>query len=129
MSRLGVLGSCLFLLCACDAPVVGFWESDAKLGNGKRNKLEVRSDLTGDATIWATTCTACTDWTEFKFDVEWEDQGFEFDLEMDCDDGPCDGANFKMECEVIEEDDGTEKMDCKADNSWASYPFDWQRNE
>lgn len=109
--------------------MVGFWESDGKLGNGERNKLEVRSDLTGEAEIWATTCTACNDWVEFKFDVEWEDQGLEFDLDMECDKGPCDGANFKMECEVIEESDGAEKMDCKGDGSWKGYAFDWQRDE
>jgi hypothetical protein len=129
MLRLGFL-SCLLLLTACDAPVVGLWESDAKLGNGERNKLEVIDDTTGDAKIWATTCAECADWVRFKFDFDWEDQGLEFDFKMECKDGPCDGADFKMECEVIEEEGtGEEKMDCKGDGDWASYAFDWQRDE
>jgi hypothetical protein len=118
------------LLVACDAPAVGTWESDAKLGNGKRNKLELLSDYTGSATVYATTCTACTDWTDFKFKVEWEEDGAEaVDLDMKCKSGPCDGNDFAMECEVVEEEDGAEKMDCKANGNWDAYPFDWERNE
>ncbi len=124
-----MLGSLGLLLLACDAPVVGTWESDSKLGNGKRNKLETLSDNTGDATIWATSCKDCDDWVQFEFDVEWEDKGLEFDLKMECDKGPCDGDDFEMECEVIEEDDGDEKMDCKGSGKWKSYPFDWRRDQ
>jgi hypothetical protein len=128
MWRLALL-ACLLPLTACHAPAVGFWESDSKLGNGERNKLQLYDDLGGKAEIWATTCETCNDWVEFKFDVEWEEQGTEFDLDMECSKGNCDGSDFKMECEVIEEDSGEEKMDCKGDGSWSNYPFDWQRDE
>ncbi len=130
MSRFVLLSGLLLLTSACDAPLVGNWESDSKLDNGERNKLEVFGDFTGEAEVWATSCRSCNDWTEFKFDFDWEEDGTEFDLEMDCDDGPCDGADFKLECEVIEEEgSGEEKLDCKGDGLWESYPFDFQRDE
>jgi hypothetical protein len=120
----------LLWLTGCDTPAVGTWESDAKLGNGKHNKLELADDLGGDATIFATSCTTCNDWTTFKFKVEWEEDGEAVDLDLECKSGPCDGNDFKMECEVSEEDDGVEKMDCsKMTGNWKSYPFDWERDE
>ena len=127
MLRLSLLVS-LLALTACDAPVVGLWESDSKLGNGERNELELYSDATGDAKIWATTCKECNDWVRFKFDVVWEDQGAQFELDMECDEGPCTGSDFKMDCEVFEEaESGEEKMDCSGNGSWSGYAFDWQR--
>jgi len=123
------------LLCGCDSPIVGEWESDKKLDNGKRNKMTILSDGTGDSKIWATPANNVNGWVEFKFDITWEDFDTEFELDMDCDSAPdglsCSDNDFRMDCEVIEDDndDGFEKADCKGNKNWKQYPFDWQRNE
>ncbi len=121
------------VLGACDAPVVGSWQSDKKLPNGSRNKLTVESDLTGSATIYATPANDHNSWTKFKFDVEGEEanDGYRFDFNMDCKSGGCDGADFKMKCEVIDttDEDAPDKMDCEGNKRWDDYPFDWERDE
>jgi hypothetical protein len=117
-------------LFACGAPVVGEWESDSKLGNGKRNELTLFDDESGEGTIYATPASDPAAWTTFEFEVEWTDNVDQFDLEMKCDKGPCNGDNFDMECEVIVPDDGTvDKLDCKAEGKWSKYPFDFERLE
>lgn len=129
MLRLGSL-ALLLSLSACSSPIVGFWESDSKLGNGQRNELDIFDDNTVEAEIYATTCKECEDWVKFKFEGDWEEFDLEFELDLECQEGNCDGADFKMDCEVIEEEgSGEEKMDCKGDGLWENYAFDWQRNE
>ncbi len=121
----------LALFCsACDPPIVGFWESDNKLSNGKRNKMNIESDFIGEALIYATPKNDLNQWDKFKFDLIWEDEVEEFDIKLDCVSGPCDGADFIMECKVIDEGkDVVDKLECKANHDWADYPFDWQRND
>lgn len=116
-------------LAACDAPIVGEWRSDKKLGNGERNVLTVASDFTGTAEIFATPASNHALWNKFEFDVEWEDDVEEYDLTMDCDKGPCDKDDFVMECIVIDEENGeVEKLECKAGGEWAKYVFDFERH-
>ena len=118
------------LLAGCEAPIVGFWRSDKKLENGKHSELDIYSDGTGEAVIWATPSADRTVWSKFKFDVAWEDFTDVFDLNLDCKSGPCEGADFYMACEVIEEDSsGEDKLDCDANRKWKSYPMQWERNE
>jgi hypothetical protein len=115
-------------LCACSAPVVGNWQSDSELGNGKRNQLAVYDDFTAEATIHATPVNDTNTWIEFRFDAVWQDEGEEFDFEMTCDKGSCTKADeFTMECVAVEEDDGDEMLDCNAGQLWSKYPFDWER--
>jgi hypothetical protein len=117
------------LLVGCEAPIVGDWRSDKKLGNGKRNKLHVWDDYTGQAIIYATPAYDPLTWVKFDFDIAWEDETEQFDLHMDCDDGPCDGDDFTMECEVVDEgDDKTIKLNCKANKKWKDYPLDWEED-
>jgi hypothetical protein len=114
---------------ACsDPPVVGEWQSDKKLGNGSKNQLSVFDDFTGEATVYATPIGAPDQWVKFRFNIDWEDEVDEFDLEMDCRGDACADDDFKMECEVIEEDDGDEKLDCTANKKWSQYPFNWERD-
>ncbi len=116
-----------FLLVGCDAPIVGDWRSDKKLGNGERNKLHVWDDYTGQALIYATPTGDPSAWVKFTFDLDWEDETEEFDLHMDCDTGPCDGDDFTMECEVVDEGDDTVlKLNCQGNKKWANYPLDWE---
>ena len=64
--------ACLLLLtvgCAKD-PVLGDWESDRRLSNGEKNKLELLEDFTGDAEMWATPTSDPNAWFRFEFDVE-----------------------------------------------------------
>jgi len=124
-----LLSAITVLLVACDAPVVGEWESD-RLGNDEKNELFAYSDLTGEATIWVTPKDDLDNWIKFKFDLIWEDEGTEFDFEFECDSKSCSSDDdFKMECEVVEPDDNTEdRLDCKSKNSrWKSYPLQWER--
>ena len=116
-----------FLLGGCDAPIVGDWRSDKKLANGERNKLNIWSDYTGNAIMYATPAYDHTTWVKFKFDVVWEDETEEFDLKMDCRSGPCDGDDFTMECQVIDEgDDQLLKLGCDGNKKWSDYPLDWE---
>ncbi len=116
-------------LVGCDAPIVGDWRSDKVLGNDKRNKLHVWSDNTGQAIIYATPASDPLNWVKFNFDIEWEDFTEEFDLHMDCNDGPCDGDDFTMECEVVDEgDDKVLKLNCNANKKWEDYPLDWEED-
>jgi len=125
---LTLLAGCALASTACSAPVSGKWRSDKTLGNGEKNKLEVFDDNKADATIYAASKSTPDVWVEFDFDADWEDQGTEFDFEMQCDKGPCDGDDFIMECEVIDTDDG-DKMDCTANNKWSEYVFNWEPDE
>ena len=114
----------------CEPPVVGFWRSDKELDNGKHNELDLYSDLSGEALIWATPSNDKGNWSKFEFDVVWEDLTDVFDLNLDCTSGPCDGADFYMACEVIEEESsGEEKLDCDANRHWKDYAMQWERNE
>ena len=116
-------------LCACaDAPVVGDWESNT-LGNGEKNKLTVESDFNGSAELFVTPKGQPDNWSAIEFKLEWEDEGDEFDLAMECDSDNCDGDDFVMECEVIEPEDETEdRLDCKTtSDKWADYPLQFER--
>jgi hypothetical protein len=118
------------LATGCEAPIVGYWRSDKQLENGKHSTLDIYSDLTGEAMFWATPSVDHTAWNKLKFDVSWEDYGDQFDLNLDCTGGPCEGADFFMTCQVIEEDPGgDEKLDCEANRMWKNYPMQWERNE
>ena len=91
LRHLGVallLASCA-ACTGCTAPPVGFWESDNKLGNGKRNKLEVYDDYTGNAKLYATLSNDPETWYRFEFDIIWEDFGDVFEFDLNCSDGPC----------------------------------------
>ena len=128
--------ACLLLLtvgCAKD-PVLGDWESDRRLSNGEKNKLELLEDFTGDAEMWATPTSDPNAWFRFEFDVEWwrEDGTGQYGFDLDCTEGPCSSDNFDMECELIEveDDDGLplQKLDCEGDKKWENYPLQWQRD-
>jgi hypothetical protein len=119
-------------LAACDAPVVGSWQSDVKLTDGTRNMLAVNSDLSGDAKIHATPANNTLAWVSFRFNftgTESED-GMSWRFYMSCassTSGPCNGDDFKMDCQVVDEGTGAPiKMECEGNNRWAPYPFDWE---
>lgn len=127
--------ACLFVLTAgCGSnPVLGEWESDRTLSNGKKNDLDVFEDYTGEAKIYATPLSDPNAWVRFEFDVAWEDFGNgEYEFDLDCVEGPCDSDNFDMDCEVleVENDDGEKlhKLDCEGDRKWADYPLQWERD-
>ena len=54
---------------------------------------------------------------------------------MKCTSGPCNengrSDNFEMECRVYDGDEngGLDKLNCKGDDLWVAYPFDWERDE
>jgi hypothetical protein len=128
-SLLGLLLPASLALTGCDAPVVGKWQSDVKLTDGTRNEMTVDSDLLGEAHIHATPATNTVGWVSFNFEFtgsESED-GMSWRFKMSCVTGPCNGDDFKMDCQVV--DEGTDqplKMECTANNRWAPYPFDWE---
>ena len=130
MKTIALIASLIGLTACAQAPVIGEWESNKRLRNGKRNKLELREDFTGSAKIFATPIEDETTWIKFTFDVTWEDLGAEFEIDLNCDSGPCSGnANdHDQVCEALLEDDGDEKLDCKADRKWKKYPFQWRRD-
>jgi hypothetical protein len=111
-------------------PLIGYWESDKRLGNDRKNKLEIYEGFTGTAKIYATPANDPNTWILFEFEVVWEDFEVEFALDLDCEEGPCEGKinNFDMDCEVIEQEDDSEVMDCDGDKKWKDYPFQWQRD-
>ncbi len=131
MTRLlsAILASSTLLLAACDAPVVGKWESDKWVAD-KRNQLVVRSDNRGAALIWATPKTNLEAWKKFRFDVRWEeeDDGKQFDFALDCSSDNC-FDDFVMRCIVLSEgDDLPDNMDCRTrSDQWDDYPLDWER--
>lgn len=125
----------LLLLTACEAPIVGNWQSDAKLPNGERNTMTVKSDLLGKAVIFATPEWDHNQWVKFRFDIKGteKDDGYRFDFEMRCTEAS-NGAcidRFKMDCKVYDGDDngGLDKANCKGNGTWAYYAFDWERDE
>jgi hypothetical protein len=133
-SLLAISVCLLALSTGCkSSPVVGFWQSDSRLGNGERNKLEVIDDFTGEAEIYATPAGDPNTWIRFEFEVSWEDLGQEFEFDLNCTDGPCvgKGDDFDMVCEaLLIESDGEEldKLDCEGDKKWAGYPLQWERD-
>ena len=124
------LGLAACSMCGCGSPpVVGEWLSDAKLSNGERNRLSVSDTFDGDARIWATSKSDPTLFIKFKFNFSWEDGGQDFDFNMKCTEGPCSNDDFTMRCQVISEDSNkADKMDCRANNRWKQYPFNWERS-
>ena len=127
---LGLSLSLLPFAVGCGSPLVGEWDSDKKIGNGKDNNMFIFSDATGEATIYAAPSGLEADpatYQRFEFDIEWTEVGSYFELEMDCSEGPCDGNDFTMECEVIRLDDDREKLDCDGDKNWKGYVFNWER--
>lgn len=115
--------------CGGDPPLVGSWRSDARLGNGERNELTVAPDFTGEATLYATPAGAPTTWVQLEFDLEWADEGREFDLDLDCQGDACNGDDLKMKCTIISEAPGeADKMDCDGEGKWSAYPLDWERD-
>lgn len=124
-----VFGSFL-LLAACDAPVVGKWESDKWVADHQRNQLVVKDDNRGEALIWATPKANLEVWEKFRFNVRWEeeDEGTQFDFALDCSSDNC-FDDFVMRCYVVSEnDDLPDNMDCHTNNAlWKDYPLDWER--
>jgi len=133
ISKLFASSVLLVLATGCGGlPVAGDWESDKKLSNGEKNTLDVYDDFTADAKIYATPTSDPTTWVRFEFDVDWytleTDGQYRFDLT--CSDGPCDGDDFTMECNLIEiESDGAklQKLDCNGESKWDHYPLQWER--
>jgi len=116
-------------LFGCSSPILGKWRSDNKLPNGRRNTMGIDSDNTGWANVYATPAGDWNAWVKFKFDVDWEDQGEKFELNLSCNSGPCNGNenDFSMKCQVIDEgNDSLIRLNCNANHAWASYPFDWE---
>ncbi len=115
-------------VAGCNAAVAGDWVSTDKLGNGQFNKLSAGSDKSADATIWATHPHEAS-WVRFHFTGTWSDSGGQFSFQLHCDGGPCTGADFRMDCQVIDEKNGeVNKLDCKANDKWQDYPFHWQQD-
>jgi hypothetical protein len=125
---LWVLLPAALTLTACDAPVVGSWQSDVKLTDGSRNTMNVDSDLSGSAKIHATPASDTTAWVGFKFDFTGaeKDDGITWQFAMECVSGDCVDEDFKMDCQVIDEGSDPVKMNCVGRGRWASYPFDWE---
>lgn len=128
--------ACLLALatgCASD-PVLGDWESDRRLSNGEKNKLELLEDFTGEAEMWATPLSDPNAWFRFEFEVEWwqEEGSGQYGFDFDCTEGPCNSDDFDMDCELIEVDDDEgaplQKLDCEGDEKWGDYPLQWQRD-
>ncbi len=132
MLRTVLGGAALFSVlstAACSAPIEGNWISLHKLGNGEHDKLAVNSDKTADATVFATPPNDPSSWTKFVFGAAWQAAGPDFDFDMKCKQGPCNGDDFSMSCEIVDEHNGeVYKLDCKANNKWTNYPFDWQQD-
>lgn len=126
--RLTLLAAAL-VLTGCSAPVIGDWRSDQELGNERHNTLSVYDDLTAEAVIFATPKNDLGYWVRFDYDADWEDLDDEFDFDMECKEGPCEGEDFTMSCQVLESDDGVEMLDCEGEDRWQDYPFDWERDE
>ena len=132
-SLLCLLAPAALVLAACDAPVVGTWQSDVSLTPappwGTRNRMVVDSDLAGEAKIYAAPASDHTAWTSFKFEFTGEeyDDGITWRFAMSCVSGPCSNDDFKMKCQVVDEgNDGPIKMECEGNNRWAAYAFDWE---
>jgi hypothetical protein len=114
--------------CA-SSPIEGNWISVRKLGNGQFNALAVFKGNTADATIHATPSSSPNNWVKFYFEASWSRVGDGFDFQMTCKKGPCDKDDFRMSCQVIDENNGeVYKLDCKANNKWQDYPLDWQQD-
>jgi len=131
-SSLVILATAL-VASACSNPIEGDWRSDKKLPNLQRNSMTVESDLTGKATIYATPAYDLGLWTKFKFEFKGEEKndGYRWDFKMKCKSDQCNGDNFEMECKVFSGDDngGLDKLNCRGDDRWEDYPFDWERDE
>lgn len=116
--------------CGADHPIVGVWQSDQAIGNGLRNEMTIRAGNDGRALIYAAPESQQADpgsYQEFLFDVAWGNEGDQYQLNMSCRLGECDGTNdFRMECFVFEENDGDVKMECTGNNRFAGYPFGWE---
>ena len=132
---LALLVPAAFALVACDAPVVGSWESDVSLSPpppwGTRNKMTVDSDLVGDARIYATPSSDHAAWSSLKFEFEGSeaDDGLSWRFAMSCVSEACNGDDFKMDCQVIDEGGDPLKMKCSGNHKWGAYPFDWEQVE
>ncbi|MEZ4437527.1 MAG: hypothetical protein R3B72_00435 [Polyangiaceae bacterium] len=127
----GVLVGLGLVACGGGPAVLGDWESDKRLENGEKNELELNEDYTGEAMIWATPASNPTLWTQFRFEVAWGFEGADYNFDLNCIEGPCNGDDFDMDCNVFLVDNGdgseSEKLDCEGDKKWASYPLQWER--
>lgn len=127
--------ACLLALatgCAAD-PILGDWESERRLSNDEKNKLELYDDFTGDAEIWATPLSDPNAWYRFEFEVSWwrEEGTGQYGFDLNCTEGPCSGDDFDMDCELIEVDGDEgplQKLDCEGEKKWENYPLQWQRD-
>lgn len=109
-------------------PVTGAWRSTEKLGNGERNEMFIASDGSGDATLWATPEGQPDNWIRFDFNHDWEDKGSStFEMDMECDEDYCNGDDFTMECDGFDVGNNTLVLDCKGDNKWGGYVFNWEQ--
>jgi hypothetical protein len=127
---LALLVPAALLLAACDAPVVGDWRSDNQLTDGSRNTMSVDGDLAGTAKFHATPANDTGAWVRFEFDFTGKeaDDGMSWRFSMSCSSGPCNGDDFKMNCQVIDEGSNSPvKMKCTGNARWTGYPFDWEQ--
>lgn len=114
-------------LPGCNYAIERDWESLSKLGNGEYNRLSAYTDGTADATLHATSAATPGVWTKFYFEGTWVEDGDYFRFDFTCKKGPCNGDDFDLLCQIIDENNGeTFKLDCDANNKWKNYPFSWQ---
>jgi hypothetical protein len=118
---------CALGLTGCSYAIERDWESLDTLGNGQLNRLSAYTDKTADATVYATRASDPNSWTKFYFEGTWAESNDYFVFDFACKAGPCDADDFRMTCQIIDENnDQTFKLDCEADRNWKSYPFSWQ---
>ncbi len=116
-----VIGTLAVLVTAsgCTDAIIGDWEAKDSFSSSERNDMTIDDDDTGKATIFF---SYGGDNYKADFDIEWESLGDdEYDLEMECD-GNCSELDFTMECDLKDED-----MDCKGEDMWENYDFEWEK--
>jgi hypothetical protein len=126
LGRLAKIGTVVAALLACAAcsgvDIAGDWESKDTVA-GEHNELVVEENGTGEATLYF-----YIDGEPYKadFDVDWEERdNGDIDFDFACE-GGCSNLDFTMECELNEDSD---EMECKGDNGWENYEFEWERND
>lgn len=114
-------------LSGCGSAIVREWQSLYTVAGGELNRLVAYDDGTAKVTLFATTTGTPDVWTRFVFGGTWVEDDYTFVFELTCREGPCNGDDFQLRCQVIDEDNGkTWKLDCVGNNKWANYPFSWQ---
>ena len=119
LSVLAIALSSLALNGCADDSLVGDWESADKLA-GERNEMTIDEDGRGDARIYF---FYDADVYYADFDIEWEVDGDDYEIELDCDGSS--ELDFTMECEISE--DETE-LECEGSDAFDDWEFEWERN-